>query len=66
MEQILVDIPFQYCSIKMYIYCDNEYATKKLIKTGQMVDDRNANIAALTNGQQLAGILIICASCNIK
>jgi len=50
----------------MYIYCDNEYATKKLIKTGQMVDDRNANIAALTNGQQLAGILIICASCNIK
>jgi len=39
---------------------------KKLIKTGQMVDDRNANIAALTNGQQRAGILLICASCNIK
>jgi len=43
--------------------CDQN---KKFIKTGQMVDDRNANIAALTNGQQLAGILIICTSCNIK
>jgi hypothetical protein len=37
-----------------------------LIKTGQAVDNGNANIAALTSGLQLAGILMICAASTLK